>query len=133
MGFWSPVDNHGKSWQKSHKKSQITRFYRGFGSVFPGLQRGDVNSPKQKAPRGAGRRACSCGHEQVSTGNFGGPAGVASLTCWGQNKSSSGGVGDSNPTQTSLRAPNLTKQFGAVRSKKGPLIQQQDLQGRWSI
>jgi hypothetical protein len=40
MGFWSPVDNHGKSWQKSHKKSQITRFYRGFCSVTYALQRG---------------------------------------------------------------------------------------------
>jgi hypothetical protein len=27
---------------------------------------------------------------------LGGPAGVAPLTCWGQNKSSFGDVGDSN-------------------------------------
>ncbi len=26
----------------------------------------------QKAPRGAGLRACSCSHEQVSASNFGG-------------------------------------------------------------
>jgi len=34
MGFRKPVDNHGKSWQKSHKKSHKTRFYRDFYSVL---------------------------------------------------------------------------------------------------
>ncbi|MFM8502839.1 MAG: hypothetical protein ACKOAJ_03465, partial [Actinomycetota bacterium] len=33
----------------------------------------DSQEPKQKAPSGAGLRACSCGHEQVNTGYFGGP------------------------------------------------------------
>jgi hypothetical protein len=36
-----------------------------------------------------------------------------------------------NPAQTNLQsAPNLTKQFGAARSEKRPLIQKQDLHGR---
>jgi hypothetical protein len=39
-------------------------------------EQGEVNSPKQKAPRGAGLRACSCGYEQVSASNFGGPKGI---------------------------------------------------------
>ncbi|MFN4884281.1 MAG: hypothetical protein ACK5F1_08110, partial [Burkholderiales bacterium] len=64
----------------------------------------------------------------------GGPAGFAALTCGGQNKSIYGGVEDSNLTQNSPQsAPNLTKQFGAARSKTRPLIQKQDLQGRQTI